>query len=714
MKMKSRLIENNFPVEQISDSCRREKSIRQGHISTLQTWWARRPLAVCRATIFLALLPSVKDIKPKKQVMKILADLYPGQEDLEKCLMLFTAELSDFSNSNNEKLIGVAKKLIALNNKNPSLIDTFGGGGSIPLESIRLGVKTYASDLNPIATTGLSLALELAPGMSDAAIGRLLGDVDAVGAKILERTQINYVESNVLAYFWARTYRCPECGYKAPLIQSKWLCKTGVKRAMSLEANRKTGTIRFAVVNPVTTAELANADKGTVGGKLATCLFCNKETSTDVIQAQGMTGQLGEILYAKYVRGEDGKEYLPCNGESADVISSHAKSSSASDVSLDFDLPLDLNGIRHLWAIQYGIRTVGHLFNPRQRRSIECLASEISKHKELIEKTSESRKEVLFRYLSLVMMLNKVAIYSNRHSWWQSNGAFPANIFVRQAISMVWNYVEIPPFSSGAGGWLSSSKWVVKALANLKPIGDTARVACSDAENVDLPDSSQDLVVIDPPYFDSITYAYLSDFFYPWMKVLLEGDFPKWYAGDVTPKREELIVDRKHKLAPSPKNSDFFREKMARCLKEARRVLTADGVLILMYGHKDLAAWLSLFQAITDAGFRVTTSWPIHTERSSKFKHSKVEALGVSCVLVLRAHLTSQEIQPTLEFGAFQALAEKRGADLRLRHPELMSDPVALSMSIFPLLLDDYMHNNVVDSSGRPITLDHLLELANI
>jgi putative DNA methylase len=714
MKNNTRLIEQIFPVDAISESCKREKSIRQGHISTLQTWWARRPLAVCRSTIFLALLPSIETLKKNKSVKKILTDLYPDTTDFEKAMLKFVAEMSDFDNSNNKDLIGKARKIIQLTNKNPSLADTFSGGGSIPLEALRLGLKTYASDLNPIATTGLALALKFAPGISDEAFKRLQEDIDSIAGAVASMMDKEYDEPEALAYFWARTYTCPTCSHKTPLIQNKWLSKNGTKRAVVISANRKTGNLIFSIIEPKTDAELSDADAGTVSGKSAVCVFCFSTTATDEIQRQGMAGELGEMQYAKYLRREDGKEYIACKVNVATDCSAAEERDTSTINILDLNLPLDLNGVRHLWAIQYGIKTVSDLFNNRQRKSIEIIASTILNHRGEIFSTSESKEEENFRYLALLMVLNKVAIYSNRHSWWQSNGAFPANIFVRQAISMVWNYVEIPPASSGAGGWRSSSKWIVKALEHIRQVEGRASVDQADAAKTSIGDAELDLVVIDPPYFDSITYAYLSDFFYPWNKALLQQDFPTWFEGDVTPKREELIVDRKHKLAPSPKSGTFFSEKMTSCLIEARRTLAPDGLIVLMYGHKDITAWLALFQAIRNAELRVTVSWPIHTERRSKFQHSRVDALGVSCVLVLRPTKTTSDGLPSVSTDDFKSLVLRRMKELKQKHPELEGDPVALSMSIFPLVLDDYMHMAVVDSDGNPLSIAGLLELVNL
>lgn len=711
-----RLIEEIFPVEEVSVSCKREKSIRQGHISTLQAWWARRPLAVCRATIFLASLPSKDVLLKNGRVMKILSSLYPELKDFDARIIKFVSEMSDFSNSNNHKLISAARDIIACTNSNPSLADTFSGGGSIPLESIRLGLKTYASDLNPIASVGLELALNFAPGISQSALDRLRTDIKSVSELIEKEILSSYPSQDDLAYFWFKTYRCPHCELLAPLFQNKWLSKTGNKQALKINADRENGVLDLKVYEPSSKSDLLDADTGTIASKSASCIFCGGSIGTDEIMRQGVAGLLSEVQYAKLTTIEGKKQYtVPIKSLNLQAKPNRKNAIKNSVNFVDLNLPLDLNGIRHLWAIQYGIKTVFDLFNPRQHQAIQVMARAIADHRKIIDATSSSAEEVKFRYLCLLMIMNKVSIYSNRHSWWQSNGAFPANIFVRQAISMVWNYVEIPPFSTGAGGWISSSKWVVKAIEQLLPIQGKANVSQGDAADTRIPNESLDLVVIDPPYFDSITYAYLSDFFYPWTKKLVQGDFPDWFSDEATPKAQELIVDRKHKLAPAPKNANFFAEKMSACLSEARRKLTDDGIIVLMYGHKALVAWESLFIAIKNAGLRVSVSWPIQTERKTKFQHSRVDALGVSCLLVLKPMKSIfKENRRKIEVAEFKEMATNRMSQLKMKHPELEKDGVALSMSVFPLVLDDYMHCQVLDESGREVAIEELLDSVNL
>jgi putative DNA methylase len=290
----TRLLEELFPVEAVSASCRREKSIRQGHISTLQTWWARRPLAVCRATIFLASLPSKEVLAKNKAARKILRDLYPAKTSLEEQLLQFVSDLSDFGNSDNQLLLSAARTLISVTNSNPSLADTFSGGGSIPLEAIRLGLRTQASDLNPIAAVGLKLALTYAPGMSAEAFQRLSQDIKAVAESFSKKISADYPDKNDLAYFWTKTYKCPHCQQWAPLFQNKWLSKNGRKQALRIKADTSTGSLDLEVVEPTTEVELSDADTGTVASKSAWCLFCQKTVATEEIMRQGMAGLLRE------------------------------------------------------------------------------------------------------------------------------------------------------------------------------------------------------------------------------------------------------------------------------------------------------------------------------------------------------------------------------------------------------------------------------------
>ncbi|GGO67270.1 hypothetical protein GCM10010982_13330 [Bowmanella pacifica] len=568
------------------------------------------------------------------------------------------------------------------------VLDSFSGGGSIPLESIRLGLPTYASDLNPVAATALKLALELIPaGGKELArkMKRDLADFQNVADEIGRK---HFGAADSLAYMWCRTYECPNCHADVPLLPNKWLSKKKNLRAVKLITSEN--HISFEIFEPKSKLEIEYASIGTISTKTAKCPCCSFEVPTSNLQELGKAGGIGDILYAKLSIDSDGNKLY----ESPTVDDLNAFNSSDIDRNLEhlvncLDIPLDLNGIRHLWAIQYGVSTVSSLFSNRQKNVLLELVNAVLLMKEKIRKSSKSEQEYQARYLMLVVSLNRIMVYNNKHSWWQANGEFPASIFVRQAISMVWSYVEVPIHTKFAGGWASSVKWLNKIIDHISNIDTTAVVSKLDAANLDLNDKSVDIVVIDPPYFDSITYAYLSDFFYSWMKPLLSDELPNWFQEKSTPKSAELIVDRKHKLSPSPKDSNFFEEKMTACLMEKHRVLKDDGQLILMYGHKKIEAWIHLFEAIKRSKFTPVSSWPIHSERKSKFQHSKVDALATSCILVLNkidASSSSKKISAKefkLKFSEVTAEAIKSAQKLSVSGGDLFMAILAPCLALY-------------------------------
>jgi adenine-specific DNA methylase len=700
-----RFIEKSFPSTEVSQHSKKEKSIRQGHLSTLSTWWARRPLAASRAMVFLSAIPTPDVLERNDRVMEILQTIYPDTCSCESAILKLTSELSKFENSNNIQLLDSAKKIISETNPQSSLLDCFSGGGSIPLEALRLGIDTYASDLNPIAITSLYLSLNIATDISDSSFSKLLDDIKNIQNEINE---LYRGEEDCLAYFHARTVCCPNCNNHTPLYQNKWLSKKGTLRAFKVGNVR--GKVKFDIYEPKTESDKEESNLGTVKSKSASCIFCKSTFPTSYIQEQGIKGHLGEICYAKCISKDNKKEYIALDiYETRHDIKVSSEAKKWLDDSLK--LELDKNGIRHLWAMQYGTDSVDKIFNEQQKNSLIQISNIIYKYRDKINSSSSSKEESLFRYISLIMILNKTTVYNNKHSWWQSNGAFPASIFVRQAISMIWNYVEIPQSSTGAGGWSSASKWVIKALEHIKSIRGKAHVRLSDAANLTQRDKSIDIVAIDPPYFDSITYAYLSDFFYPWMKALLENDFPDWYQNETTPKSEELIVDRKHKLAPAPKDKTFFQKKLTDSLQEINRVLKDDGILTIMYGHKGLDAWTTLFQSIAESGFKVTASWPINTERKVKFQHSRVDALESSCLLTLKKANTNDKSKMSL--NEFEKLSLKISKEQKERLSHIDSE-VDVLMSIFPIVLSEFYNHQIICNDESLIELDEIEHILSI
>lgn len=657
----SRLIETDFPIEPVSAACAAEKSIRQEHISTLQMWWARRPLGVCRSAIFAALCPTPAEIDASKECTAILNRLAPGSKSSRAKLLDVTARLATWEATRDRALLAGARELLAANkDKAPLVIDTFAGGGSFPIEALRLGLDAFAGELNPVAVTALRTALHDLPAPSDELLDAYNRGADFVGRHLSKILAPLYGEDakRALAYFWCLTFTCPKCGVAAPLLRDRWLARG--RRSVAVDLLAEGNRFVFSVHDAKSSREKSDAAKGTVRQKGATCAKCGHAVSTAWLRERGCAGELGEQLYAKL-------EQQPGGGRAYSAVASPDEALAASAALRKVtnrrlrevpNAPFDPNGVRHLWAMQYGVTSTAMLYNRRQSVALLELAHGLDLATTDLEGTYSAEVVRAARVL-LVLTFNRLVMYGTRHAWWQSNGEFPANMFGRQAIPMVWNYVEMPPHSDGAAGWGSARVWVAKVARHLTQIPKKGTVHLGDAASVPLESGTVDLVTIDPPYFDSITYAYLADVFYAWMRPLLGAGEHGDFIPEVSPKAEEAIVDRKHTLAPAPKSAAHFKRKMSESLKEARRVLKPNGRLLLMYGHKKAEAWEAVLRSLFDAGFVPTASWPVHTERKAKFRHGKVAALSTSCLLVCEPAALAKSKRQALSWNDFtSALAE--------------------------------------------------------
>lgn len=636
------LIDLDFPIELVSAASATEKSIRQGHISTLQQWWARRPLAVCRAAIFAALCPSTAAISQSVELTHALNNLIPENISLEEKLVKFTGLLSDWKVATDVEILSLARQLIRLDRQlAPAMIDTFAGGGSFPIEGLRLGLNVFASDLNPVAATALKAAVEYIPAVGKPILEKYLEVASELTSRIDEVTGALYstpedMGKRVLAYFWCRTYGCPRCGIEVPLLRNQWLEKGKRSIAVRLMALENAERFEFRCISPATEEERQAASMGTVTGSGAVCPNCGNKASTRILRQMGRSHQLGERLYAKLSMTEEGKRYYEVASVADEALAHSAMLRPIGKRSLnDFPtLEFDLNGIRHTWAVQYGVKSTRDLYLPRQQVALLEVLHELNQAKNKILSNSGNTPISHALIILLSLTFNRLVSYGTKHAWWQPNGGFPASMFTKQAIAMTWNFVEIPVNSVGAAGWGSAVLWITKVIQHLLELPENGRVEQTDAAFTGLAGSSIDLVTIDPPYFDSVAYSYLSDVYYVWMKDYLGDILPSYFKGTSSPKAEEAIVDRTHTLAPTSKSEEHFYRKITQALCEINRVLKPEGRLIIMYGHKSFQAWGVFLKALYDAGFHPTASYPIQTERKIKFQHGRIDSLSSSCLMV--------------------------------------------------------------------------------
>lgn len=708
----SSLLENEFPFAELSVICRREKSIRQGHISTLQQWWARRPLAICRATVFAALCPSPETLAMYPELVERLGQIVPEPGTISAKLAQFTSKLSEWKSSENDQLLQFANTLImAGRDEVPTVVDTFAGGGSIPLEALRLRVNSLAGELNPVAVTALQVALHFVPSRKQEIIHKYQRVARELEKRIARAVEHLYQDSNQcipLAFFWCHTYQCPSCNIEVPLLHDFWLAKGKRNAAVSIKLMPGNSRFTFSIYQPETPEQKREASRGTVNQTGAFCPNCAKKVATNWLREQGMAGELGERLYAKLVRDvEKGRvysaaseqdEYFARNSSLRPVVNRHI-----------YNVPeeeFDANGIRHTWVMQYGRRTTKDLYNHRQAVALLEVFHEMWE-----VKTQLFQQEPFEDALGVVMLLgltfNRLVTYGTRQAWWQSNGEFPAGMFGRQAIPMVWNYLEVPVHSPAAAGWASAVTWIEKVCQHLAMLPAPAKVWQGDSAHVPLSDASVDLVAIDPPYYDSIAYSYLADTYYVWLRAFLGDVLPQEYSGTLSPKTEEIIVDRKHRLAPMPKTQKHFIQKLTDAFVEARRIIKPEGQMVIMYGHKKVEAWAAMLQAVVDANFELIVSWPVSTERKVKFRHNHIDALSSSCLLICRpAQIVERERISWDDFEAeLRAVLERQIIRFQVAHI-LGSDLLGALIGPAFRLYQSYV---VLDDQNRAMSITEFL-----
>ena len=542
-----RLAEVDFPIAVVSKHSAREKSIRHGHPSTLHLWWARRPLAACRAMLLGLLLPDPCDSHCPEDFKHIAKELLPKvqgkagvkDKDLQQALLKFIGDFSNWDLSSNQAYLEVGRGLVkaAHPEETPLVVDPFAGGGSIPLEALRLGCEAFASDLNPVACLILKVMLEDIPRYGPG----LANELRRVGAEIKKQAEIELAElypreedgATPIAYLWARTVQCeaPNCGAEIPLVRSFWLCKKASrKRALRYNVIRQKGEpphVELEVFEPNAESEVPN---GTVTRAKATCLCCGTVLPPDRVRAQlaAQHGGADVIFDEKGKRiggarmlgvvtlkpGEQDRHYrLPIERDYLAVwkaqkqleeIFDEWEHSGRKELFPVPDEPTPSKETHRAVGSQlpfYGHKAWGDLFNARQKVLL----------KRLVDFTKEKT--------ILPLMLSKVIRHCNAFTFWHKGSETVAGAFGRQAIPMCWDFPEYNPFHAFAGGFADAMTNLVDSVNHIShSFGGVGQVEISDATSHPMLDCSTQVWFTDPPYYDAIPYADLSDFFFVWLK----------------------------------------------------------------------------------------------------------------------------------------------------------------------------------------------------
>jgi len=659
-KIDKRLIELTFPVKEVSQISAKEKNIRHGHISTLHIWWARRPLASSRATSYAALIPAVDDpveLEKKKQ---------------------FIIELSKWENSLNQNILEKARKeiLAANGGKPPRVLDCFAGGGSIPLEALRLGCEAYALEYNPVAVLILKCTLEypqkygraesISPELklgSKKSNNPLLDDVEKWGNWVLEEAKKEISKfyppdgdgSIPVGYIWARTIPCqnPTCGAEIPLMRQFWLAKKNNKK-VALFPYVEGKKVKFKIVG--TGYEKMSEDfdpkNGTVSGAVVVCPVCGSTIDDDTTRKLFQDGNAGQRMVAVVLHhpGATGKTYRLATEKDLEIFkkAEHYLEKKRQELWEEWgfdpfpDEPLPPKGTLGFRVQRYGILKWGDLFNSRQKLALITFTEKVRlAYKKMIDEGyDEEYAKAVASYLGLG--INRLADYNSSLTVWAVSGEFIAHTFGRQALPMVWDYFELNPWSDATGDWKSAIEWILNVISHLSEICFISNfklpidsITQGSATSLPYSENYFDGVFTDPPYYDNVPYSYLSDFFYVWLKRSVGDLYPELFIMSLTPKKEEIVA-YSHNEGGLEAGKKYFEEMLKKSFQEIYRVLKPNGIATIVYTHKSISGWETLINSLLESGLVPTASWPIDTEMKARLRAKESAALASSIYFVCR------------------------------------------------------------------------------
>ncbi len=639
INMRKRVIEWNIPITDISKASIHEKSVRHGHPSTLHLWWARRPLAASRTTTFAALLDLPYEIQEQNKTLKLISELAPW----------------NVLRDNDHSIINIGQKILKKQWKNdpPKVLDPFSGGGSIPLEALRLGCVTYANDLNPVAVLIGKATLEWPQQLADPNLVTFVEEqAKHIEEKVRQRIGHFYpcdCDGLIpIGYLWARVIQCTNnsCLFEIPLIKHFWLArKKSRKIAYKPILERESQRVKF-VIQADDEIDF-NPSEGTVIRANVRCLACGIVIRAQKVRAIAQEGGLSHRLIVVILRSKEktGKIYRIATKEDMEWINEakmNIQLMEKSQSDLNLFLPnenLPPKGTLGFGVQQYGMTKWIDLFNPRQLFSHVIFAEEIKKQFPIIQEQVNTKfpenPEMAFKAICAYLTLIFGRLVDKNASLVVYNvyGEKIEHVFGRTALPMAWDYVELNVFSGANGDWSKQTEWVLKFLdAHIWKAKTSSRVILASVTSLPYANNFFDAILTDPPYYDNIPYSDLSDYFYIWFKRILGDVFPTLFATPLTPKLSELVANKGRQKNPKI----HFEDKMRIAFQEMNRTLKHEGIMVIVYAHKSVSGWVSLLSSVIQAGFVITASWPIHTEMRTRLRARTSAALASSIYLVCR------------------------------------------------------------------------------
>lgn len=747
MNKNKRFIEETFPVKEVSIESAKEKNIRHGHISTLHIWWARRPLASSRATNYAALIPAPDNIEEWNQKRQ------------------FISEFSKWENSLNQTMIECARKdiLAANGGKPPKVLDPFGGGGAIPLEALRLGCEVYSNDYNPVAVLIQKCTLEYpqkygkpvkrktnaqyAWGETEERVfNPLLEDVKKWGTWVLEEAKKEIgrfypVEKDgfiPVGYIWARTIPCqnPACGAEIPLMRQFWLARkqgAGNRKKIALMplVGKDKKRVDFAVVqqdvsgkwkivnslisDPGSPTPDFDPTNGTVARAVALCPVCGSmvdaNTTRRLFQEEKADQQIIAVVLHK--PGVAGKRYRIATQKDMEIFNEAEKYLKVKRERLtqewgmdpvpDEMVPTPSHDVDR--PPMYGMKVWGDLFNARQKLALITFAEKVRQaHGEMLkEGYEEEYAKAVGGYLAV--SINRLADKNSALCRLIPQTEAIGFTFGRQALPMLWDYIEMNP-AEHASGWNTIKREILESIKHCCFQNTHSKVTQSSATSLPHPDNFFDAVFTDPPYYDNVGYANLSDFFYVWLKRTIGDLYPELFSTPVTPKLSEIVSDI-NRQGGKKAAKQFFESMLKIAFHEIHRVLKPGGIAVIVYAHKSTEGWETLINSLLDSRLVMTAAWPIHTEMASKLNALGTASLMSSIYIVAR----KMERIPT---GFYNDVTEELKQHLNKKLERLWQEGIGgadFFISAIGSAIEVFgKYEKVMDYEGTIVRADRMLE----
>ncbi|CRL11899.1 hypothetical protein NIT7321_02769 [Phaeobacter italicus] len=755
MTYKKKLIEVAIPLEAINAASAREKSIRHGHPSTLHLWWARRPLAACRAVLFAQLVDD-----PSSH-----PDKFSTEEDVEaerKRLFQIIEDLVKWENSTNEEVLERARAEIraSCGGELPPVYDPFSGGGSIPLEAQRLGLPAYGSDLNPVAVMIGKAMIEIPPkfkdmepihpGIKDRSFYRnaegLAEDVKYYGEWMREKAfeRIGHLypkvdlpqepgggQATVIAWIWARTVPSPDPAFAdvhVPIASSFLLSsKKGKEAWIKPIVDRASKTITYEIRTGGSKEDWAKAKEGTKQGRGAhfRCLMSGTAITPDYVKTTGKAGDMKQTLIAIVAEGKRTRAYLSATTEH-EVLAMNCQPN------WEPDAPLPRHP-QYVGVAGYGFETFGDLFTDRQLVALNTFSELLDEVEEVIRNDWKGSAETEIEmpliaggngrqayaqairvYLSFAIS-KTLNLGSSLTSWMSDRGAL-REIFARQAIPMVWDFAEVNFFSNSGGSWMTPIDKISMSIAAFANNSEGSIFQKSAAQPIDFENF---VVSTDPPYYDNVPYADISDFFYVWLRRNLRNVFQELFSTLSVPKAEELVADRmRHGGAANAEK--FFMDGMNNAIEQLA-LHSNEGIPATIYyafKQSEIAqegisstGWSSFLQAVLNAGYAVHGTWPVRTESPGRIRGIGSNALANSVVLVCRRKeaaaetITRAEFIRALKRELPPAIEELQAANVS--PADMPQSAIGPGMGVFS------RYKAVLEADDSPMTVKTALQLIN-